>query len=85
LEKMLRPGVYKGDPGHTGYHNAVQIGLAPEGKVAVWLSGVSRGEPNYRVTPSVLYTLSGDKLSICKGITKSDFSYGYDKDTKDFI
>ncbi|MCK8203871.1 DUF2931 family protein, partial [Erwinia amylovora] len=85
LEKMLRPGVYKGDPGHTGYHNAVQIGLAPEGKVAVWLSGVSRGEPNYRVTPSVLYTLSGDKLSICKGITRFSTGYEFGENTKDFI
>ncbi|WP_240153191.1 DUF2931 family protein, partial [Erwinia amylovora] len=41
------------------YYNRVQIGLAPEGKVAVWLQGIGL-EPNYRVTPSVLYTLSGD-------------------------
>ncbi|MGI0475869.1 DUF2931 family protein, partial [Erwinia amylovora] len=84
LEKMLRPSINKDYQGKTAYYNRVQIGLAPEGKVAVWLQGIGL-EPNYRVTPSVLYTLSGDKLSICKGITKSDFSYGYDKDTKDFI
>jgi len=30
-------------------------------------------------------TLSGDKLDACKGITQSDFSYGYDQDIKDFI
>lgn len=79
VEKMRNPN------GNGDLYNAVQIGLAPEGKVAVWVSGVARGELSYRVTPSVLYTLSGDKLDICKGITKSDFTYGYDKDIKDFI
>lgn len=81
---MLRPSEYRDYRGRTAYYDRVQIGLAPEGKVAVWLQG-SGSEPNYRVTPSVLTTVSGDKLDICKGITKSDFSYGYDKDIKDFI
>lgn len=85
LDRMLMSGVNKDPQGSDEYYNAVQIGLAPEGKVAVWLSGVARGEPNYRVTPSVLKTVSGDKLDICRGITRSDFSYGYDKDIKDFI
>lgn len=84
LEKMLRPSVNRDYQGNTAYYDRVQIGLAPEGRIAVWLQGINL-EPNYRVTPSVLYTLSGDKLDICKGITKSDFSYGYDKDIKDFI
>lgn len=84
LEKMLRPSGYKDYKGDTAYYDRVQIGLAPGGKIAVWLQG-SGFEPNYRVTPSVLYTLSGDKLDICKGITKSDFSYGYDKVTEAFI
>ncbi|CCP04324.1 putative lipoprotein [Erwinia amylovora Ea644] len=85
LEKMLRPSINKDYQGKTAYYNRVQIGLAPEGKVAVWLSGVSRGEPNYRVTPSVLYTLSGDKLSICKGITRISTGYEFGENTKDFI
>jgi len=84
LEKMLRPSEYRDYRGRTAYYDRLQIGLAPEGKVAVWLQG-SGSEPNYRITPSVLKTVSGNKLDICKGITKSDFSYGYDKDIKDFI
>lgn len=84
LEKMLRPSESKDYQGRAAYYDRVQIGLAPEGKVAVWLQGIS-SEPNYRVTPSVLKTVSGDKLDICKGLTRSDFSYGYDKDIKDFI
>ena len=82
VEKMRSPSG-KSDPYNNNY-DTVLIGLAPEGKVAVWLQGIGF-EPNYRVTPSVLNTVSGDKLDICKGITKSDFSYGYDKDIKDFI
>jgi len=84
LEKMLRPGEHRDYRERAAYYDRVQIGLAPEGKVAVWLQG-SGSEPNYRVTPSVLKTVSGDKLDICKGVTRSDFSYGYDKDIKDFI
>jgi len=82
IEKMRSPSG-KSDPFNNTY-DTVQIGLAPEGKVAIWIQGIGF-EPNYRVTPSVLKTLSGDKLAICKGITKSDFSYGYDKFIKDFI
>ncbi|MFS4686883.1 hypothetical protein ACL655_12040 [Klebsiella quasipneumoniae subsp. similipneumoniae] len=40
--------------------------------MAVWLQG-SGSESNYRVTPSVLKTVSGNKLDICKDITRSDF------------
>jgi len=82
VEKMRSPSG-KSDPYNNTY-DTVLIGLAPEGKVAVWLQGIGV-EPNYHVTPSVLKTVSGDKLEICKGVTKSDFSYGYDKDIKDFI
>ncbi|QCR38818.1 DUF2931 family protein [Nissabacter sp. SGAir0207] len=84
LEKMLRPSEYKDYRGETAYYDRVQIGLAPEGKVAVWLQG-SGSEPNYRVTPSVLKTVSGDKLGICKGITRFSNGYEYGKDTEDFI
>ncbi|VEI21320.1 Protein of uncharacterised function (DUF2931) [Serratia plymuthica] len=75
VEKMRSPSVYKN----------VQVGLAPEGKVAVWLSGVARGELSYRVTPSVIKTVSGDKLELCKGVTRFSNGYEYDKDIKDFI
>ena len=67
------------------YYHAVQIGLAPEGKAAVWVSGVARGEPNYRIIPSVQKTVSGDILVICKGITRFSHGYEYGKDTENFI
>ncbi|MCS3606176.1 DUF2931 family protein [Erwinia rhapontici] len=84
VDKMRKPSPHKYYQGKTRYHDSIQIGLAPEGKVAVWVNGIGF-EHNYRITPSVLKTLYGDKLDICKGITKSDFSYGYDEDIKDFI
>ncbi|WP_261245628.1 DUF2931 family protein [Serratia fonticola] len=84
VDKMRKPSVYKDYQGNIGYYDNIQIGLAPGGKVAVWLRGIG-SQPNFRVTPSVLKTVSGDKLELCKGITKSDFSYGYDKDIIEFI
>jgi len=84
LEKMRRPSERKDYRGKIAYYDRVQIGLAPEGKVAIWLQGIS-SEPNYRVTPSVLKTLSGDKLAICKGITRFSNGYEYGKNTEDFI
>jgi len=82
VEKMRSPSG-KSDPYNNTY-DTVLIGLAPEGKVAVWLQGIGF-EPNYRVIPSVLKTVSGDKLDICKGITRFSNGYEYGKDTEDFI
>ena len=84
LDKMLRPSNRRDYQGRIAYYDRVQIGLAPEGKVAVWLQGIS-SEPNYRVIPSVLKTVSGDKLDICKGVTRFSNGYEYGKDTEDFI
>jgi len=40
LDKMLRSSECRDCRGRTAYYNRVQIGLAPEGKVAVWLDPV---------------------------------------------
>jgi len=82
VEKMRNPSG-KSDPFNNTY-NTLQIGLAPEGKVAVWLNGIGF-EPNYRVTPSVLKTVSGDKLELCKGVTRFSNGYEYGENTQDFI
>ena len=34
---------------------------------------------------SILIRMAGDEMRMCRGVTKSDFSYGYDQDIKDFI
>ena len=73
---MLMPSKYKDYRGRIAKMVRMQIGLAPEGKSGRLVLG-SGSESNYRVTPSVLKTVSGNKLDICKDITRSDFSYGY--------
>ncbi|MBC3380526.1 DUF2931 family protein [Serratia fonticola] len=84
VDKMRKPSVYKDYQGNIGYYDNIQIGLAPGGKVAVWLRGIGN-QPNYRVTPSVLKTVSGDKLELCKGITRHPNGYKYYGDTPEFI
>ncbi|WP_455813213.1 DUF2931 family protein [Pseudomonas graminis] len=84
VDKMRKPSVHKDYLGKAAYYDSVQMGLAPGGKVAVWVNGI-RFEHNYRITPSVLKTLSGDKLDICKGITKHPNGYKYYGDTPEFI
>jgi len=84
VDKMRKPSVYKDYQGNIGYYDNIQIGLAPGGKVAVWLRGIG-SQPNYRVTPSVLKTVSGDKLELCKGITRFSNGYEYGENTEDFI
>ncbi|MFC6363718.1 T6SS immunity phospholipase A1-binding lipoprotein Tli1-EAEC [Tatumella punctata] len=67
----------------TYYRSTMIIGLAPEGKVSIWLG--DRGDPVVRQSDAKITTVSGDQMEMCKGVTKSDFSYGYDQDIKDFI
>ncbi|EGQ5297313.1 T6SS immunity phospholipase A1-binding lipoprotein Tli1-EAEC [Enterobacter cloacae] len=67
----------------TYYRSTMIIGLAPEGKVSVWLG--DRGNPVVPQSDAKITTVSGDKMQMCKGVTKSDFSYGYDQDIKEFI
>jgi len=84
IDKMRRSSMYKNYLGKTAYYDSIQIGLAPEGKVAVWIDGIGF-EPNHRVIPAVLKTVSGDKLALCKGITKHPNGYKYYGDTPEFI
>ncbi|MEW6485214.1 MAG: DUF2931 family protein [Pseudomonadota bacterium] len=70
--------------GNTAWYNTLLFGLAPEGKVRIWLQN-SAPIANLPVEPLTLTTVSGDQLYGCKGITQSNFSYGYDQDIKDFI
>ncbi|QCZ29681.1 DUF2931 family protein [Leclercia adecarboxylata] len=67
----------------TYYRSTMIIGLAPEGKVSVWLG--DRGNPVVPQSDAKITTVSGDRMEMCKGVTKSDFSYGYDQDIKEFI
>ncbi|CAM7811442.1 DUF2931 domain-containing protein [Lelliottia nimipressuralis] len=70
--------------GKEAWYNTILFGLAPEGKVKVWLQN-SGGGDNLPVEPKKITTLSGDKLDGCKGITKHSKGYRYSKTTQEFI
>ncbi|QEW34471.1 DUF2931 family protein [Erwinia billingiae] len=70
-------------PEEQYYRSTMIIGLAPGGKVSVWLG--DRGDPVVAQSDAKITTVSGDQMMMCKGVTKSDFSYGYDEDIKMFI
>lgn len=82
-KKMLSTERSNYNPKDTYYFKYMVIGLAPEGKVRVWLKNNER--PNLEQTSVEITTVSGKSLDMCKGITNSDFSYGYTKTTEDFI
>ena len=81
--KMTSPYPDALKPGKKAYRQTMLIGLAPEGKVRLWLR--QYGHSDIPLTNERITTVSGKKLDMCKGITRSDFSYGYSNTTKEFI
>lgn len=80
------PDTYR--PGNTYYRNKMIIGLAPEGKVRVWLK--DNRNPVVLQHPARQFTLTGDDMLICKNVpNRIDFSYieanGYDPFIRTFI
>ncbi|MFH8135572.1 DUF2931 family protein [Pantoea osteomyelitidis] len=82
-KQMLTP-TGKDSYGNTAWYNTLLFGLAPEGKVRIWLQN-SAGRDHLPVEPKKITSLSGDKLDLCKGVTNHTRGYGYTKTTKDFI
>jgi len=82
-QKMLSTEKSNYSPKETYYFQYLVIGLAPEGKVRVWLK--NNGRPNLEQTKTEIKTLSGKDLDMCKGVTGSDFSKGYSNTTTKFI
>ena len=74
---------HNGAKGEQRYHQFMVIGLAPEGKVRVWLQNSRK--PNIELTDILVETVSGDKLDMCKNITDFSRGYKYSKGTEDFI
>ena len=70
--------------GNTAWYDTMLFGLAPEGKVRVWLQN-SAGGSNYPVPVTDLKTMSGEELTVCRGITKHPDGYVYYGETPDFI
>jgi len=83
-KKMISTEPKKHNPKEPYYFRYMVIGLAPEGKVRVWLQG--NGKPNIEQNSTKIKTVSGSELDMCKGVTGSDFSRGgYSETTKKFI
>ncbi|EDP8646882.1 DUF2931 family protein [Salmonella bongori] len=85
-EMMLTPYPSPWDASIQEYHRYLVIGLAPEGRVRVWLE--NNGKPNTRLTEDkdiVVETVFGEKLAMCKGVTRFSRGYKYIKETEDFI
>ena len=82
-EKMISPYHDVLKPGKNAYRQTMLIGLAPEGKVRVWLR--QYGHSDIPLIETEIITVSGKELDMCKGVTGSNFSYGYSNETKAFI
>ncbi|ECG8593541.1 DUF2931 family protein [Salmonella enterica subsp. salamae] len=83
---MLTPYPSVGNPRENDYHRFILIGLAPEGKVRVWLENDNK--PNIPLTGEsviLIETVSGKDLKMCKNITNHPDGYIYYGDTPDFI
>ncbi|MFB4681708.1 DUF2931 family protein [Enterobacter hormaechei subsp. steigerwaltii] len=79
----IQTAYHNGAKGEQRYHRFMVIGLAPEGKVRVWLQNSRK--PNIELTDILVETVSGDKLDMCKNITDFSRGYKYSKGTEDFI
>ena len=82
-KQMLTP-TGKDSYGDTTWYNTVLFGLAPEGKVRIWLQNSGLAE-NLLVEPKKITSLSGDKLDVCKDITHHRNGYRYYGKTPEFI
>ncbi|EMA4140493.1 DUF2931 family protein [Cronobacter turicensis] len=82
-QKMLSTEKSNYSPKETYYFQYLVIGLAPEGKVRVWLK--NNGRPNLEQTKTEIKTLSGKDLDMCKGQTNFPNGYEYSDGMKNFI
>ncbi|MCS3425356.1 hypothetical protein M2403_003986 [Rahnella sp. BIGb0603] len=67
----------------TYYFRYMVIGLAPEGKVRVWLK--NNGNPDLLQSSTKITTVSGKDLDMCKGETNFPDGYEYSEGIKSFI
>ncbi|WP_312972626.1 DUF2931 family protein [Atlantibacter sp.] len=81
--KMLSSEPSNYSPEDTYYFKYMVIGLAPEGKVRVWLK--NNGRPNLEQAGTKITTVSGRDLNMCKGETNFPNGYEYSEGMKEFI
>ncbi|EOE6865434.1 DUF2931 family protein [Cronobacter dublinensis] len=82
-QKMLTTEVSNYNPKETYYFQYMVIGLAPEGKVRVWLE--NNGRPNIEQAKTKVITVSGKELDMCKNETNFHSGYEYSEGMKVFI
>ncbi|MEW7311628.1 DUF2931 family protein [Buttiauxella gaviniae] len=82
--RKMRVSTGKDMFGNIAWYDTMLFGLAPEGKVRVWLQNSAGGE-NYPVPVEKLKTVSGDRMTVCKGMSKHPEGYEYYGETPDFI
>ena len=75
------PDVLK--PAKNAYRQTMLIGLAPEGKVRIWLR--QYGHSDILLSDTRVNTVSGKELDMCKRETNFPDGYEYSEDIKKFI
>ena len=82
---MLTPYSPPGGGSEKYYLRYLLIGLAPEGKIGVWLEKPDK--PNIRLTDKqiLIETVSGEKMEMCNGRSAYKHGYSYPESTKNFI
>jgi hypothetical protein len=83
-QRMKTPADHLNYAGHTVWYNSLLIGLAPEGKVRLWLEDIG-GHPNIPITPNKIITCSGKEMKFCQGITSHPNGYTYFAETPGYI
>ncbi|MFV7476487.1 DUF2931 family protein [Enterobacter pseudoroggenkampii] len=71
------------EPGKNAYRQTMLIGLAPEGKVRVWLR--QYGHSDISLNDTKITTVSGKDLDMCKGETNFPNGYKYSEGIMKFI
>jgi hypothetical protein len=67
------------EPGKNAYRQTMLIGLAPEGKVRVWLR--QYGHSDISLNDTKITTVSGKNLDMCKRSDRAPNGYVYYGDT----
>ncbi|HDS9724057.1 TPA: DUF2931 family protein [Enterobacter bugandensis] len=81
--KMTTPYPDVLESAKNAYRQTMLIGLAPEGKVRVWLR--QYGHSDIPLNDTRITTVSGEELDMCKGITNFPNGYEYSEGIKKFI
>ncbi|MFU9139039.1 DUF2931 family protein [Erwinia tasmaniensis] len=81
--KMTTPYPDVLESAKNAYRQMMLIGLAPEGKVRVWLR--QYGHSDIPLNDTRITTVSGEELDMCKGVTNFPNGYEYSEGIKKFI